>query len=409
MCRMIFLTMALTESKLQALHGKKNKNTKIIPDRDGLYISCGLKGKLTWVFRYRFEGEQKRMTMGTYPEYSLDEAREKLISLRRRLYEGFDPKVPEVEFKQKVTLAYCTQKWLEIKVPTLKPKTQGQYKSTASIYLLDKNFTVDVQTAAREEWIRFFDNVAEKTSRVNAGQVLKLVKTVLRWSRSRSYITGSAVLDFEISAVGDKPKQGQRNLQMHEVGLLWAMINKSRATPAVKNCTKLLIIFGARNAEIREALRSEFDLERGIWTLPPERSKTGKELRRPIPEKAKGIIQELDETYGNNGYLIPGAHLGTCVTHPALRKYVIRLRLKMLDIDESFRAFTPHDFRRTISTRLSEQGVLPHVTEKMLGHELGGVMAVYNKHDWINDQLEAYELWCKMISEAAQEELSRIN
>ena len=84
LCRMIFLTMALTESKLQALHGKKNKNTKIIPDRDGLYISCGLKGKLTWVFRYRFEGEQKRMTMGTYPEYSLDEAREKLSQVKPR-------------------------------------------------------------------------------------------------------------------------------------------------------------------------------------------------------------------------------------------------------------------------------------------------------------------------------------
>lgn len=405
---MIFLTMALTESKLQAFHGKKNKTTKIIPDRYGLYISCGLKGKLTWVFRYRFEGEQKRMTMGTYPEYSLDEAREKLITLRRKLYEGFDPKVPEVETKKKVTLAYCTQKWLEMKVPTLKAKTQGQYKSTANKYLLDPRFTVDVQTAPREEWIRYFDNVAERTSRVNAGQVLKLVKTVLRWSRSRSYITGSAVLDFEISAVGDKPKQGQRNLQLHEVGLLWATINKSRATPAIKNCTKLLLIFGARNAEIREALRSEFDLERGIWTLPPERSKNGKELRRPIPQKAKVIIQELDDTYGKGGFLVPGSHLGTFVTHTALRKYVTRLRLRMLDTEEGCRAFTPHDFRRTISTRLSEQGILPHVTEKMLGHELGGIMAVYNKHDWINDQLNAYELWCKMISEAAQEELSRI-
>lgn len=405
---MIFLTMALTESKLQAFHGKKNKTTKIIPDRDGLYISCGLKGKLTWVFRYRFEGEQKRMTMGTYPEYSLDEAREKLITLRRKLYEGFDPKVPEVETKKKVTLAYCTQKWLEIKVPTLKPKTQGQYKSTAKIYLLDTRFNVDVQTAAREEWIRYFDNVVERTSRVNAGQVLKLVKTVLRWSRSRSYITGSSVLDFEISAVGDKPKQGQRNLQMHEVGLLWAVINKSRATPAIKNCTKLLLIFGARNAEIREAPRSEFDLERGIWTLPPERSKNGKELRRPIPQKAKAIIQELDDTYGKNGFLIPGAHLNTFVTHSALRRYVARLRVKMMDLGENVRAFTPHDFRRTISTRLSEKSVLPHVTEKMLGHELGGIMAVYNKHDWIDDQLNAYELWCEMISEAAQKELSRI-
>jgi hypothetical protein len=44
----------------------------------------------------------------------------------------------------------------------------------------------------------------------------------------------------------------------------------------------------------------------------------------------------------------------------------------------------------------------------MLGHELGGIMAVYNKHDWIDEQLKAYELWCEMISEAAQEQLSDI-
>ncbi|MEC6814450.1 tyrosine-type recombinase/integrase [Photobacterium toruni] len=51
-----------------------------------------------------------------------------------------------------------------------------------------------------------------------------------------------------------------------------------------------------------------------------------------------------------------------------------------------------HDFRRSLSTSASELGVMPHVVEKMLGHELGGILAVYNKHDWLKDQLERYEL-----------------
>ncbi|MDA6766638.1 hypothetical protein ACQ9AQ_18950, partial [Escherichia coli] len=51
-----------------------------------------------------------------------------------------------------------------------------------------------------------------------------------------------------------------------------------------------------------------------------------------------------------------------------------------------------HDFRRTLVTRLSEMNVEPHVTERMLGHELGGIMSVYNKHDWIEAQRKAYEL-----------------
>jgi hypothetical protein len=38
------------------------------------------------------------------------------------------------------------------------------------------------------------------------------------------------------------------------------------------------------------------------------------------------------------------------------------------------------------------------VIEKMLGHKLGGVMAVYNKHDWINEPREAYEHWWRLIS-----------
>lgn len=400
--------MALTESKLQALHGKKNKTTKLIPDRDGLYISCGLKGKLSWVFRYRFEGEQKRLVVGTYPEYNLEEAREIGVSHRRKLLEGTDPKKPSTDTREKITLEHCAQKWLSAKVIHLKPQTQRLYKNTAGKYFKNEYFGYDVQAAQRDEWIKYFDKVTDISSPVNAGQVLRIMKTMLKWCLSRSIIDSSKVLDFTISAVGQKPKQGQRNLQMHEVGVLWYLVNNSRATPAIKSCVKLLIIFGARNAEIREAPRHEFDLERMIWTLPPERSKTGKELRRPIPSKAESIIRDLDDTYGGEGYLIPGAHRGTFVTPTSLGRYVRRLRAKVMDIDANSRSFSPHDFRRTISTRLSEEGVLPHVTEKMLGHELGGIMAVYNKHDWIDEQRKAYEMWCEMISEAAQKELSRL-
>ena len=53
--------------------------------------------------------------------------------------------------------------------------------------------------------------------------------------------------------------------------------------------------------------------------------------------------------------------------------------------------------RRSISTLLSENGVAPHVTEKMLGHTMRGVIAVYNKHDWIKEQAEGYALYCQLI------------
>ncbi|WP_176397651.1 tyrosine-type recombinase/integrase, partial [Klebsiella pneumoniae] len=72
--------------------------------------------------------------------------------------------------------------------------------------------------------------------------------------------------------------------------------------------------------------------------------------------------------------------------------YMKKLRDK-IDIPE----WRTHDFRRSLVTNLSGEGVMPHVTEKMLGHELGGVMAVYNKHDWLDEQKDAYELYADKI------------
>ncbi|KAA1155657.1 hypothetical protein EU510_02045 [Pseudoalteromonas sp. FUC4] len=67
--------------------------------------------------------------------------------------------------------------------------------------------------------------------------------------------------------------------------------------------------------------------------------------------------------------------------------------------------FLPHDARRSLSTLLSENGVAPHVTEKMLGHTMRGVMAIYNKHDWIKEQAEEYELHCQLIENSIKAEL----
>ncbi|WP_417877142.1 tyrosine-type recombinase/integrase [Vibrio sp.] len=64
-----------------------------------------------------------------------------------------------------------------------------------------------------------------------------------------------------------------------------------------------------------------------------------------------------------------------------------------------------HDFRRSISTTCSELGTMPHVTEKMLGHELVGVMAIYNKHDWLSDQKEAYAKFADALFVQVQKEL----
>lgn len=395
--------MALTETNLKKHYGKKRNDNIDLPDRDGLGARVGKSGKISWIFRYRFDGQQKRLTFASYPATSLTEAREQAINFVRVLEAGEDPKYANQD-EATVTIEHCRSEWLKHRVATLKPTTQLNYNSVADKYFTNERFPHCVQKARFEYWLSFFDGIAKETSKVNSGNILKITKNMLRFCLSRNVIQKSRVFDIDLKAVGETAKVGQRRLDLKEVGRLWVTIDQSIAKPSMKACTKLLIIFGARQSEIREAPRDEFDLNSMIWELPPERSKTGKAVRRAIPEKAAELIRQLDSIYGAKGYLIKGLHPNTCATAHALNRYVKRSWGKMAAVEKT-KEFTPHDFRRTLSTRLSERGVLPHVTEKMLGHELGGVMAVYNKHDWIDEQGEAYNMWCKMIEEAASKAL----
>ncbi|WP_240539505.1 tyrosine-type recombinase/integrase [Pseudoalteromonas undina] len=138
-----------------------------------------------------------------------------------------------------------------------------------------------------------------------------------------------------------------------------------------------------------------------MWTVPPENSKT---IRRPISIKMKSILDTLFMVYGRSGYLIPDSNPHKPMTTHSINRYCCRMWDHLFE-KYKIPKFLPHDARRPLSTLLSENGVAPYVTEKMLGHTMRGVMAVYNKHDWIKEQAEGYELYCQLIDKAIESEL----
>lgn len=245
-----------------------------------------------------------------------------------------------------------------------------------------------------------FDRINQYTSPENAGNVLRRFKTFIRWSKSRGCITQSHLFDIPTLAVGNHQRRHERTLEWYEVAKLWREIEMSRVALSCRVCTQLLILTGARNSEIREARFNEFDLKRGIWILPAECSKTKKAIRRALSLKVIELIKSLNLPYGREReFFIPGQSARKPLISHAQNRFVQRLNERM-----KLERFVPHDFRRTIVTRLSENWIMPHVTEKMLGHELGGIMAIYNKHDWLDKQLAGYNLYWEIL----EKELSEI-
>ncbi|MGL5468654.1 MAG: tyrosine-type recombinase/integrase, partial [Shewanella sp.] len=134
-------------------------------------------------------------------------------------------------------------------------------------------------------------------------------------------------------------------------------------------------------------------------TVPAARAKCGAPIRRPIPGRVMMLLQEAAARSRLRGGPVCRSPVNPkrSLSSASLIQLAERVRDK-LDLPY----WRMHDMRRTLSTRLSEERVLPQVTEKMLGHRMAGVMAIYNLHDWIDEQREAYELWDKKLMEAVK-------
>jgi hypothetical protein len=83
----------VTQTWLKARHRRLCPKTEVVADRDGLGVRISPKGKLTFQFRYYYDGRPDRVDISSYPRMSLTDAREVALRLGRGLEKGENPKV----------------------------------------------------------------------------------------------------------------------------------------------------------------------------------------------------------------------------------------------------------------------------------------------------------------------------
>lgn len=383
--------MALSDTKLRTISGKAYTGPSEVTDSHGLSARISPKGVINFQFRFKWQGKFQRMSIGRYPSVSLKDARNITDELRLIVASGADPRSKfDRGQSSKATLSDCLNYWYQNYVITqLRPKTRDLYSSTV-MKVMDGAFRfVPMEDITAKQWVDFF-TVQERENPRRARQVLSQLRTATHWCIRRQYIESSSLMNILPRDFGTSSQVGDRVLTYPELAQIWLKIDRSRASTSNKLLHQMLMLWGARNSELRQATTQHFDLDSMVWTTPAELSKMGNIIRRPIFPKIEPLLEKALTTY--KGILFPGDALDKPISISAANRYIGRIRDEM-DIGY----WRAHDFRRTLVTRLSEQGVAPHVTEKMLGHDLGGIMAVYNKHDWIEEQKQGYELHADKI------------
>jgi integrase len=156
----------------------------------------------------------------------------------------------------------------------------------------------------------------------------------------------------------------------------------------------LLMLSGVRLREASDATWDEFDLEQRLWTIPPERFKSGEDGAPhvvPLSADAMKILADLPR-------YTRGKHLfsTTFGKKPIAGFSKAKQRIDRL-MGDGIARWTFHDIRRTMRTRLAELQIPDHVAELCIGHARQGVARIYDRHRYITEMREAFDRWAARL------------
>ena len=163
----------------------------------------------------------------------------------------------------------------------------------------------------------------------------------------------------------DRGTPRDRVLTVEEIETLWKWLDSDALSLEAADILKLELLTGARCGEIAGLRAEEIDRQKWIWTLPPSRSKNGRQRVTPIVGLAREILeQRLSGIEKGPLFLL---EKGVVMTSAHIGHYLLTRRTRL-----PIAVFTSHDLRRTFATMLAEMGIALDLVAAIVGHESGG-------------------------------------
>lgn len=382
-----------------------------INDGDNLYFVVSSTGNKRWDFRYKKPLTQKWsfMGLGAYPEVSGKLARQKAAAARELLADGIDPKEHRDQEKQallnsdkfsfrSLAVEYCNNK-------TWTDGTRTRNEGALNNHVYPLMGSRDYRKITKKEWLDLIRDIQKKLHPKTGKPIVEMgnrVRGLCRDIYDLAEVTGR--IEFNPLSGLEKfiEKHEQQNMDSVKIDELPKLLVDIRAYPSRVTSIglQLLSMLACRPTELREAIWDEFNLEKGLWTIPSKRMKKRIEHTIPLPIQALTLLNELKTYSGNSAYLFKSrSDSNRPVSNNTFNK-----ALKSMGYQGKQ---TPHGFRHIFSTELREQGFARDHVEAALAHKVGGVEGVYNKAIYVEPRKAMIQRWADYLDGLVDAEMKR--
>ena len=397
---------ALTDTSIR--NSKSRQKQYKIFDGQGLFVLIHPNGSKYFRYRYKFEGKEKVMALGVYPETTLKEAREKRLEAQRLVKDGLDPvrfrleirAKREKEEKEKFlktqnTFEHVSKDWLAREKKRITYKHAKDARRSLEMHVYPKIGNQPIDDISTKEIKSVLSVIQDSGKLETTHRVHQRIRSVFQFAVMNDLTERNPAADL-YKFLEPVQKKSMIALPLKELPeYLHRLDNAENLHLVTRAGLKLIVMLFVRTNELIEAKWEEFDLKEALWRIPEERMKLRVEHLVPLPKQALKILDELEPITGSSKYVLPGDRnpnqpmSNNTLLYGGIYRMGYRSRA------------TIHGFRTLASSILNESGKWnSDAIERQLAHsEKDQVRAAYNRATYLEERKRMMQWYADYLEE----------
>lgn len=368
-------------------------------DGGGLYLEVTPAGGKLWRLKYRFDGKEKRLALGQYPETGLKDARERREAARKLLANGIDPSAHRKSAEaDKARMAANSFEAVALEWHAMKSKKWAKVTADKALvhlrtYVFPEIGQMPIASIKASVLLDMLRKVEAKGVAYTATRIREMCGQIFRYGVA----TGKAEYNPAAHLAGALSKPGTKHrpaiTERREFGVFLRDLREAtRFDPITRHAAYFAMLTMVRAQEFRFARWEEIDREAQEWKVPATRMKVGKHLPAhtvPLSRQALELLDELHALTGHTAYLFPkakGYGENEVISENTVGKLLNNLGYQGRQC--------VHGFRASARSILSEQGWSVEAMERQLDHkEADGTVAAYARSQHLPERRRMMQAW----------------
>jgi integrase len=375
-------------------------------DGGGMFFRVLDHNKAYFTYRYRIGGKEREMSLGPYPETTLDQARATHAAMRAKVKSsGIDPLAEKRAARVTTpsttvpTFGQIADQYVATHEASWKNEKHGwQWRQSVGVYSAAiRNMPVDqIDTAAVLRTLQPLWNTVPETAARTRGRIEQVIAAAQALGHIPADRANPARWKGHLNKLLPDPKKighrrgPHRALSYEDAPEFVQRLRKIKTSCAL--ALEFIILTCTRAGETLNATWREFDIEAAKWTIPAVRTKTGKEHVAPLSKRAVAILAEALKLAKKEpqpaSYVFPGG-----LPKQPLSNMGLTMLMRRMGVDA-----TTHGFRSSARSWMGDTGVDFEVAENCLGHLVGNtVTRAYLRTSMVERQRPVLEAWAQFL------------